>query len=84
MKQPRSLLMTGLLNASFQKACTRNPIKVLSIKPLNWSLKLLVQTVTRELLVSAFSAVSANTIPSHALLWLCSQPLSFAQNFWCV
>lgn len=57
-EQPSSLLMTDLLKASFQQACTRNPFKVLSIKPLNWSLKLLLQTVTRELLVSPFSVVS--------------------------
>lgn len=57
-EQPSSLLMTDLLKASFQQACTRNPFKVLSIKPLNWSLKLFLQTVTRELLVSPFSVVS--------------------------
>lgn len=70
MKQPSSLLMTDLLEASFQQACTRNPFKVLSIKPLNWSLKLLVQTVTHELLVSPFSVVFANTILSCAPLFL--------------
>lgn len=72
MKQTSALLITDLLKTSFQQACTRNPFKVLSIKPLNWSLKLLVQTVTCELLVSPFSVVSANTILSRAPLFLFS------------
>lgn len=63
--------MTDLLKASFQQACTRNPFKVLSIKPLNWSLKLFLQTVTRELLVSPFSVVSpvlhySSSVPRRA------------------
>lgn len=70
-EQPSSLLMTDLLKASFQQACTRNPFKVLSIKPLNWSLKLFLQTVTRELLVSPFSVVSpvlhySSSVPRRA------------------
>lgn len=44
VKKSTSLLMTALLKASFQNENTRNPIKVLSIKPLKHSLKLLAQT----------------------------------------
>lgn len=85
-EQPSSLLMTDLLKASFQQACTRNPFKVLSIKPLNWSLKLFLQTVTRELLVSPFSVVSpvlhySSSVPRSTPV---HQLLSFAQNFRCV
>lgn len=85
-EQPSSLLMTDLLKASFQQACTRNPFKVLSIKPLNWSLKLFLQTVTHELLVSPFSVVSpvlhySSSVPRSTPV---HQLLSFAQNFRCV
>lgn len=65
-EQPSSLLMTDLLKASFQQACTRNPFKVLSIKPLNWSLKLLLQTVTRELLVSSPVLHYSSSVPRRA------------------
>lgn len=71
MKKSSSLLMTALLKTSFQNEYTRNPIKVPSIKPLNHSLKLLVQTCYSWVIgLSHFWNVSANTALLFVPVWL--------------
>lgn len=73
----------SFFEASFQNENTRNPIKVSSIKPLKYSLKLLVQTCYSWVIgLSHFWNASANTSQLFVPVWLLSLRKYRLTFFW--